>query len=129
MAKKFGKINIDKLADVLREELQDYAYVADTVVNKAVEKTAKETSETLQGSSPVLTGDYAKSWTYGEKKQSKGKFQMTVYADAPEYRLTHLLEKGHAKVNGGRVAGIPHIQPAELSAAELLINHIKEGLE
>lgn len=45
------------------------------------------------------------------------------------YQLAHLLEKGHAKRGGGRVAGRPHIAPAEQAGIEQLQSIIEKALK
>ena len=45
------------------------------------------------------------------------------------YQLTHLLEKGHALVNGGRARAFPHIGPVAERAEENLIDNILQFIE
>ena len=80
--------------------------------------------------SPMLQrkqGAYAKSWTAKKTKENSHSLKMTVHSKN-RYQLAHLIEKGHAKRGGGRVAGKPHIAPAEEKGAEMLENLIKEAL-
>lgn len=125
-----AKIDIDKLAITVIQEIQKYADVTHEVVNKAVYETAKETVNELRATSPKDSGDYAESWTYKRDKEARGKnrYNMIVYSEKPNYRVTHLLEYGHAKVNGGRTRAFPHIRNAEQNAIEKLESKIRDGV-
>lgn len=127
-----SKINIDKLANELLKELETYRNVTVELMEGVVKETAKETVRQLKNTSPKDSGEYAKSWRSKRDNTLKGKwaFSMVVY-NKDHYQLTHLLEHGHAKVGGGRVAGIEHIEPAERLAErvleETLIDKLAEG--
>lgn len=128
-AKKIRNVNVDKFADVIMAELSEYGdYIDQTVVKNAVHKTAEETAEIVASAAPRRTGAYAGSITSGASKRRGRKYTETVYADAPHYRLTHLLERPHATRNGGRTRSFPHWKRGEGSVVERLIANIKEGL-
>lgn len=112
-------INIDKLAVEVLKNLEIYRENTVESVEQAVLETAKETVKELQKTSPIgPTGDYAESWAQKKDNSIRGKWRLSrvVYSRKPDYRLTHLLEFGHAKVNGGRVEARPHIRKAEDNA-------------
>ena len=119
--------SIDDMASEIMKGLQEYADLADTEVKKAVRKTATEVRKEISSNAPEDTGAYAKSWTAKKVSENSHSLQMTVYSKN-RYQLAHLLEHGHAKRGGGRVAGKQHNDPAEEKGAEMLENLIKEAL-
>ena len=127
-------INIDKMSIEIMRNLEIYLSNTQEDVKQAVEETAKETVQELRNTSPVRKGgkggQYAKSWACKRDRNTRGKWynSMIVYNKAPTYRLTHLLEKGHAKRDGGRVDPIPHIQPAEEIAHDKLYAKLVRNL-
>lgn len=110
-------VSIDKMADEIIKQLEKYQGATDEIVQKAVDATGLHGRNKLRQDAPRRTGAYAQSWTFGGKKAGAHVYSKTLYAKAPHYRLTHLLENGHVlKRNGrvyGRVRAIPHIAPVE----------------
>lgn len=119
--------SIDDLADLVMDGLHEYSELADTAMKKAVRKTAASVKKEISENAPKCTGRYAKSWTTKKTKENSHSLEMTVHSKN-RYQIAHLLEHGHAKRNGGRVPGKPHIAPAEENGAELLQSLIKKEL-
>ncbi len=120
-----GSIRIDEMADVIGRELREYANVASDGVKKAVRKTANATRKQIQESAPVKSGTYAQSWKASVVQEYADRLHITVHSPK-RYMLAHLLENGHAKRNGGRVQGNPHIKPAEEMATRMLEEKLRD---
>lgn len=120
-------VPLDKLGDAIAEALEEYADQVTADVKQAVDQVTDECLTEIRRDSPKDTGDYQKGWR--KKKGYENSTQLrNVIHNATDYQLTHLLEKGHAKAGGGRVAAIPHIAPAEERAEKSLEEKIKRGL-
>lgn len=113
-------VKIGNLASAIMKQLGDYGIEVGLEVEKISTDVAKDAAKMLNKNSPKLTGDYASSWTYGEGETKRTRHTMIVHAEKPEYALTHLLEKGHQKRNGGRTEAVVHIAPVEEEAADRL---------
>lgn len=116
--------NVDKLAGEVAAMLETYTDEVTEAVKAECETVADECLKEIRAASPVKTGKYKKGWKKKVEYEGKEDIRIRVY-NAKYPGLTHLLEKEHAKVNGGRVAAIPHIEPAEQHAAEKLVNKVK----
>lgn len=116
-------IDISQLANEINRTLAEYANGVGEEMEKVAEKVAKEGAKRLKVTSPVLTKSYAKGW---RAKKVDGKW---IVHNATDYQLTHLLENGHAKVGGGRVAPVKHIEPVEQQAIEDYIKGVEEVLQ
>ena len=122
-------VSIGEMADAIMEDLQEYADAAAMDVKAAVRKSANTVKRQIGEKAPVgKTGRYAKSWRVKTTEENSQKLVQTVHSPK-RYMLAHLLEKGHAKRNGGRTKAIPHIAPAEQAGAEQLESLIRRALE
>lgn len=117
-------ITIDKLASEVMKELVAYSDEKFDEVKEIVEDEAAALTKNLKNNSPKDTGKYAKSWKSSKRFENSSEIRVIVHDK--EYRLTHLLEKGHAKRGGGRVKAIPHIAPAEEHMRQNVDRRIKE---
>ena len=119
--------SIDDMASEIMKGLTEYAELADTEMKKAVRKTATAVKNDISANAPKRTGRYKKSWAAKKVKENSHTLEMTVHSK-DRYQIAHLLEHGHAKRGGGRVAAIPHIAPAEEHGEEMLTHLIEEAL-
>lgn len=127
------KIKVDDLSKEIMKCLDEFKDVTEEACEKGVLETANEAVRELRSAHPAGSGEYGswdeynKGWTKRTNK-SKQKGILSVVWNQKHYRLTHLLEKGHAKVNGGRTRAFPHIAPVEQKCEENLIKNIKKGI-
>lgn len=98
--------NVNNLANEITRALRQYTNEVKEKVDEAGKEVSEDGIRKLESTSPKKTGKYAKSW-----RLKKVGTKWVTYNKI--YRLTHLLEKGHAKVNGGRVPAKVHIAPVE----------------
>lgn len=103
--------SIGNLSAEIANHLRQYTTEVQEGLEEAKKTVTKDAVKRLKTTSPKgKSGMYAKGW---RTKKVKGAI---VIHNATRYQLTHLLEHGHAKQNGGRVAGRAHIRPAEQQA-------------
>lgn len=91
------------------EMLSDWDEDVMEAVNAAAKETADESANALHSAGEFGgTGRYRKGWTVTAKRRNRRDTEQIVH-NKTEYQLTHLLEFGHAKQNGGRTKAFPHI--------------------
>ncbi len=118
------RCTIDSLAATIMEGLTEYANASSEDVKSAVRKAGKNLKTEISNTAPRDTGKYAKSWKVTTQRETAHSLQLVVHSK-DRYQLAHLLEKGHAKRGGGRVAAQPHIAPAE----EKIVSELESEIE
>lgn len=103
-------INANDFADTIAEYLDEYGKEAVEANETAIRKVAKEVTRDLKKAGSFGgTGKYRKSITSEIQKTRIG-ISATVGA-GKNAGLTHLLEFGHAKQNGGRTRAFNFVGP------------------
>lgn len=121
------KVSIDQMASAIMDGLKEYADLATDDLKAVVKKTGNEVRNQIQSTAPKASGKYSKSWSVKTTKESSNGMEVTVYS-RNRYQLAHLLEFGHAKRGGGRVAARPHIAAAEQAGIESFEQAIERSL-
>lgn len=111
----------------ITQALSEYSDEVAEAVKEIVKEVADECVEDIKAKSPKKTGEYRKGWKAKVEYEDNDNIRIVV-RNAKKPEITHLLEFGHAKVNGGRVEGHPHIKPAEEKAKKNLMQRITEAL-
>jgi hypothetical protein len=125
-------IKRDQLAKEIEQALADFAGVTEEACEKGVSETAKDAVQALRSAHPSGSGQYGswdkynKGWKVMQTKTDKRYHRKATIHNATDYQLTHLLEKGHAKVNGGRTRAFPHIAPVAEKCEDELVQNIKK---
>jgi len=119
------KVSIDEMDQAINEQLQKYTGSVTEDMKDSLRESAKEIRKDISRNAPVRTGRYKKSWAVKKIAENSTSLDLVVHSKN-RYQLTHLLEFGHAKRNGGRVEGKPHIQPAEEAGKKKLVESLKE---
>lgn len=123
-----AKGSILDIQDILAgygDEIQD-------LVQDEAERIAKEGVKVLKATSPknkkntAHRGKYARGWRV-KKENSRGSVHCIIH-NATDYQLTHLLEKGHLKRNGGYTSPIVHIKPVEQQCISEYTKRVENGI-
>ena len=124
-------ISIDDFASEIVKELTNYSEVVTEGIKKAVDVVAKECDDEIKAHITFKepTGKYVKAFKIKKSYEDKFNKRNTWYVSGNQYRLTHLLEKGHAIKGGGRTKAYPHIAFGEELAQKRMEELAKEAIE
>lgn len=120
------KAYTDEVVDAIVDETQETANVGMRLLQETTQP-----SMTLPGTAKPMTRrqwkKYSKSWAVEDR--SGNSFYHATIRNKRHYRLTHLLEYGHATRNGGRTRAFEHIKPVEELCETRLLKNIPKIIE
>lgn len=121
-------VSVEDLSSTVKRQLEEYCSFTADEVKQIVAEVSENVKKEIRENAPVNTGAYRNSWKVTKAKETATSLAVVVHSEK-HYRLTHLLEKGHAKRGGGRVAARVHIAPAEANAEKQLIEKVERSLK
>ena len=119
-------VKSDDFSRAVMAELTQWDEDVVEAVNLAAKETADEAVEILHSAGDFGgTGKYRKGWTSKAQKKSRRDTEQIVH-NKTEYQLTHLLEFGHVKQNGGRTRAFPHIGKVAEKVPDIFEKHLND---
>lgn len=122
-------VSADELSEAIGGLLDDYnrevIEATKAEAKKHMGKLVKETKNTA----PKKTGKYKRAITSRKEWENPLGVEYIWYVKAPHYRLSHLLEYGHAKRNGGRTKAFHFIKNATDSVVDSYVKAVEEVIK
>ena len=124
------RVAIEGFEDAVTDLLKTYAGEVKEGIDGKAKESIKQLVKTTKATAPVGNRDKH----YRDSIKSKGFHTRRTdwyiwYVDGPDYRLSHLLENGHATRNGGRVEGTHFIKKAADPILEDYLKAVEEVLK
>ena len=123
-------VKAEGLANEVVNHLSIYGENVQNGIRSEGEKSIRKLVKTTKATAPVGKRqkhyrDSIKSKAYHSTRSST----YIWYVDGPDYCLSHLLEKGHALRDGGRVEGTHFIQKASEPILEEYLKAVEEVIQ
>lgn len=99
------KIKSDDFSKALNDVLVNYTADVRKIVKSNVDKSMTKLVKASKDKANERTGKFKKHIASKVTSQSATAYSKTWYVSGGQYRLTHLLEKGHQLRQGGRTVG------------------------
>lgn len=124
-------IQIDELSDTIASELSLYSERVIQGVKKEAKSHMKRLVSDTKATAPVGKREkhYRDSITSRKVKDTPKDIVYKWYVRGSDYRLSHLLERGHATKNGGRVEGTHFIEKASDPILEQYVKAVEEVIK
>jgi len=124
-------IKVDDLPDLISEYMSNYSQNITDGIKNSIDIVAEETNEEIKKHIAFKqhSGKYVKAFRTKTSFEDRYNKRKTWYVANGQYRLTHLLENGHALRNGGRSKAYPHIKYGEELAQKRMEELAKEAIE
>ena len=124
-------IKADQLGSAIEKELSGYADQLKADLGEVFEEVAEQALTEIRTASKNAGFEdhqYSRGWTkLVQLNKSSGIYHVTIH-NKKHYQLTHLLEKGHAKTNGGRTRAFPHIGPTQEKMDRLVVDEVEKAI-
>lgn len=124
-------VSLEHLSEAISKELTLYNDNVVQGIKDEAKKSMDQLVETTKATAPV--GKRKKHYRNSIKSKVMSENSRSIsylwYVNGPDYRLSHLLENGHALKDGGRVAGTHFIKNASDPIIEKYIKAVEEVIK
>lgn len=124
-------ISIDELNEAIGKELTLYSNNVIEGIKKEAKKSIAQLVKDTKATAPV--GNRKKHYRDSIKSKKISENDRSVsylwYVDGSDYRLSHLLENGHALRNGGRTKATHFIKNASNPILEKYVKAVEEVIK
>lgn len=121
-----SNITIDQLGDAIQAQLNTFETSVREGVKRAVDESMDEMVKETKNTAQERTGFYKKHIGATVGEDTLMKYSKVWHVKTPEYRIAHLLNKGHTLKNGGRYPGNQHVTNAANHAVESFQHKLEE---
>ena len=123
-------VDIDHLAEAINRELTIYSTEVTDTIKKGTKEHMNDLVKKTKATAPVgkRKKHYRDNITSKKVEENRNGVTYVWYVKGPDYRLSHLLEKGHATKKGGRVNGTHFIEKASDEVISAYTQWIEEVL-